>query len=161
MSAEDGRALVTLLLSACVEEKAQTSFDSRYPPALDAYQYMERLRTRLTLTSEQIWLASHYLHRFLLASKEPVARSSAHRLLATSVVLAQKFDEDVPCSERSYASVVGVALKELTHLQILFLRAVEYRLMYPCLEPPLESALERASSEDARGGEEDAVMHPC
>ena len=54
-----------------------------------------------------------------------------HRLLGVSIVLAQKFDEDVPHSTVAYARVVGVVPKELNKLQRLFLQEIDYRLTYP------------------------------
>ena len=126
-----GRHTVTLLLQACKIGTSSTAFDSRHPPSLTAFEYMERLQKNLDLTEEQVQLAAIYLDRFLKASREPLAYSSIYRLLGTAVVLAHKFDSDYPFSDRFYANVVGVIPRELQRLQRIFLQQIDYRLMYP------------------------------
>lgn len=126
-----GRETVTSLLAACSLDVAFTAFDSRYPPPISAYKYMERLRTLLELSQGQCFLAGLYLERYRRAEPMPLAFSAVHRLLGVASVLAHKFDSDFPFRERAYAAVVGVTAKELTRLQILFLKRIEYRLVYP------------------------------
>lgn len=127
----DGYRLVSQLLQLCGRIRDRTAFDSLHPPLLDAYQYMERLEKYLQPSSLQLELAWIYLVRFRQATGAPLSFSSVHRLLGISIVLAQKFDEDVPRSTVDYARVVGVVPKELNKLQRLFLQEIDYRLTYP------------------------------
>ena len=127
----DGYRLVSQLLQLCGRIRDHTAFDSQHPPMLNAYQYMERLERYLRPSSLQLELAWIYLVRFRRATGEPLSFSSVHRLLGVSIVLAQKFDEDVPHSTVDYARIVGVVPKELNKLQRLFLKEIDYRLTYP------------------------------
>lgn len=127
----DGSCLVSQLLQLCGQDRDRTAFDSLHPPVLNAYQYMDRLEKYLKPSSLQLELAWIYLVRFRRATGKPLSFSSVHRLLGVSIVLAQKFDEDVPHSTVAYARVVGVVPKELNKLQRLFLQEIDYRLTYP------------------------------
>ena len=131
MASATGRCVASFILGCCSVDSAKTAFDSLYPPSIDAYQYMERLRELLEVTEEQMGLARLYLERLARRSEEPLAFSAVHRLLGTAVVLAHKFDTDFPYSERTYAGAVGVAPKDLNLMQLLFLKKIDYRLMYP------------------------------
>ena len=85
----------------------------------------------LELSQGQCFLAGLYLERYRLAEPTPLAFSAVHRLLGVASVLAHKFDSDFPFGNRTYAAVVGVTAAELTRLQILFLKRIDYRLVYP------------------------------
>lgn len=126
-----GRCAASFILGCCSLDSAKTAFDSLYPPPIDAFQYVERLRKLLDVSEDQMALARLYLERLVCWSQEPVAFSAVHRLLGTAVVLAHKFDTDFPYSDRTYAAAVGVDPKELKKMQLLFLQKIDYRLMYP------------------------------
>ena len=147
-----GHETVKSLLAACSLDVAFTAFDSRYPPPISAYKYMERLRTMLELSRGQCFLAGFYLERYRLAEPSPLAFSAVHRLLGIASVLAHKFDSDFPFSDRTYAAVVGVTTSELMRLQILFLKRIDYRLIYP------ERCLSVWGSRDEAGRESPASM---
>lgn len=129
--AMNGSCLVSQLLQLCGQDRDRTAFDSLHPPVLSAYQYMDRLERYLKPSSLQLELAWIYLVRFRRATGKPFSFSSVHRLLGVAIVLAQKFDEDVPYSTVAYARIVGVVPKELNKLQRLFLQEIDYCLTYP------------------------------
>jgi len=148
------RSVEELLSRSCNTEMAATAFDSTVVPEISLRDYLDRLKRALFMTDAQVWLAVHYIDRYLKASGPTVSFSSMHRLLGTSAVLAQKFDSDVAFPERAYAKAVGVTVRELMGLQMLFMRSIDFRLMYPSPEEevtatqalklgaPLRSALE-------------------
>jgi len=131
MAREMGHCAAAFILGCCTGDKADTAFDSLYPPSVNAFQYMERLRKLLEVSEGQMALARLYLERLVYWTEEPIAFSAVHRLLGTAVVLAHKFDSDFPYSDRTYAAAVGVVPKELKRMQLLFLQKIDYRLMYP------------------------------
>ena len=127
-----GLVIAPWLQRACGVEKASTSlFDSAYPPSLSVGLYFERVALLLELSESQIALATEYLGRYLRATDGVTAESSLHRLLATALVLAHKFDDDFARGDASYGHATGLRTSELMLLQMAFLRKVDYRLMYP------------------------------
>ena len=125
------RSVAELLSRSCNAEMATTVFDSTSIPTISLHDYLDRLKRALSMTDAQVWLAVHYIDRYLKTSGPTVSLSSMHRLLGTALVLAQKFDSDIGYPERVYAKAVGVTVRELMGLQMVFMRQIDFRLMYP------------------------------
>jgi Cyclin len=106
-------------------------FDSKTIPCIDIGDYLTRVVKFVPLNKQQFLLAMEYLDRYLVACKTLLSPTSMHRLAAIAMVLAHKFDCDFPLRDARYGRIVGLSRRELMDLQMVFMRRVQYNLMYP------------------------------
>jgi phosphate system cyclin PHO80 len=100
-------------------------------PDIDIAEYLMRLAYYIPLTKQQLLLGVEYIDRYLISSNTFLSTTSMHRLTATAMVLAHKFDCDYPLKDACYGKIMGLKRNELMVLQMEFMRRVQYRLMYP------------------------------
>ena len=127
----------TVLLRQCrdrVPLEVPDVFDLREVPAITLAAYLTRLASYMTLTKPQFLLGIEYVDRYLNAYTPLLTALSVHRVVATAMVLAHKFDNDFPLDDVHYVKIIGVCSRDLMRLQFAFMQRVDYRLMYPeCL----------------------------
>ncbi len=109
-------------------------FDLLTVPDIGLAAYLARLSLYMTLTKPQFLLGIEYIDRYVAACTPPLTPLSVHRVAATALVLAHKFDNDFPLDDFHYGKIMGVCSRDLVRLQFAFMQRVNYRLMYPeCL----------------------------
>jgi hypothetical protein len=106
-------------------------FDSKTVPSIDIGEYLMRVAYYIPLTKQQFLLGIEYIDRYLISLNTSLSATSIHRLTATAMVLAHKFDCDYPLNDTQYGKIMGLNRHELMELQMEFMRRVQYRLMYP------------------------------
>lgn len=118
------------------EEKSAPSntldvFDSTCAPDIHLRDYLIRVVSYVPLDEAQFLLAIEYLDRYLCTRSDVLSPTSVHRLVAVAMVLAHKFDSDFPLSDVCYGRILGIPHPELMDLQMIFMKRLQYRLMYP------------------------------
>jgi len=121
----------SLFKTKSVRGDAIDVFDSKTVPDIDIAEYLMRLAYYIPLTKQQLLLGVEYIDRYLISSNTLLSTTSMHRLTATAMVLAHKFDCDYPLKDACYGKIMGLKRNELMVLQMEFMRRVQYRLMYP------------------------------
>ena len=110
------------------DKVAFTVFDAANEPSINVRDYIYRLQ-RLSRCSEAMCLiAVIYLDRLIVTGKLPIRCISIHRLIGTSFLLANKFLEDSPHTNKTWASIIGVSKAELSRMERTFLITIDYNL---------------------------------
>jgi hypothetical protein len=123
-----------VLSSLCrdgASSEAPDVFDLQAVPEIALAAYLARISMYLSLTKPQFLLGIEYIERFLAASSAALTSISVHRVVATAMVLAHKFDNDFALDDTTYGKIVGVCSRDLMRLQFAFMKRIDYRLMYP------------------------------
>ena len=106
-------------------------FDSKTAPEIEIKDYFIRAVSFVPLSKPQFLLALEYVDRYLCDREACLSLTSMHRLAATAMVLAHKFDCDFPLDDMHYGRIMGLEHFELMTLQMTFMKRINYRLMYP------------------------------
>ena len=137
----DTRDLVVLISSMLMEliryndaiplrDGHLTRFHSRAPPGISVQDYLQRLTTHATLSPPILLSMVYYIDRLCaLYSSFTISSLTVHRFLITSATVASKGLSDSFWTNKTYARVGGVSLKELALLELEFLARVEWRIV--------------------------------
>lgn len=107
-----------------------TRFHSRAPPGISVIDYLQRLTTHATLSPPILLSMVYYIDR--LASYYPaftISSLTVHRFLITAATVASKGLSDSFWTNKTYARVGGVSVKELALLELEFLVRVQWRIV--------------------------------
>lgn len=107
-----------------------TRFHSRAPPGISVVDYLQRLTTYATLSPPILLSMVYYIDR--LASFYPaftISSLTVHRFLITAATVASKGLSDSFWTNKTYARVGGVSVKELALLELEFLVRVQWRIV--------------------------------
>mmetsp|Transcript_62048 Transcript_62048/g.108633 ORF Transcript_62048/g.108633 Transcript_62048/m.108633 type:complete len:253 (-) Transcript_62048:26-784(-) len=107
-----------------------TCFHSVQPPSMSMSAYAARLRTYFLCSDTCLLVALMYMDRII--KKHPhirVSNLSSHRLFATALVIAVKFNEDKYYSNAYYAKVAGLRLQEVNKLERRFLQLLDWKVI--------------------------------
>jgi len=106
-----------------------TVFHAFTVPRVGLREYVNRIGYFASCSPECFVIAVVLLNRLLAYSPHiKLTLYTAHRLLATAVVLAVKSTDDHYYRNSYYASLSGVSPRELNRLEISFLSALQYDL---------------------------------
>lgn len=109
---------------------ASTLFHSAWPPATPIADYVAH---KSCCSSECFMLALIYIDRIIKRGAQvEVAPLTCHRIIATALVLAMKFQDDDLQSDAAYSRACGIPLRELSCLERAMLQLLSYKL---CLHP--------------------------
>lgn len=112
----------------CAAHKT-TLFHASTAPQISIQEYLARLAKYYHCSEGCLVLGLVYIDRLVkLHSDFVVSNLNIHRLLATGVMLAAKFHDDVFYSNKYYGKVAGVRLQELNKLEETFLRMINWQL---------------------------------
>jgi hypothetical protein len=138
LEAEDGKKVLSSLakllharIAAGMDKKQKaTKFDVDSPPLISLGDYLARLSDCLECGPACFVTAFIYISRFTEATpKTFISYYNAHRLIITSVVLAQKFYDDECYANKAYAMVGGVcSAKQLTEFEMHFLQKINWKV---------------------------------
>lgn len=106
-----------------------TCFHAVRRPGLGVEAYLGRLRTYCQCSSSCFIVSLVYIDRIVKAHPDfEVGSLNIHRLLASTVVLAAKFMDDIYYSNAYYAKVCGLSVKELNSLEVALVKMVNWKL---------------------------------
>lgn len=107
-----------------------TRFHSRAAPTISISDYLQRLTTHATLSPPILLSMVFYIDRLCaLYPAFTISSLTVHRFLITSATVASKGLSDSFWTNKTYARVGGVKLKELALLELEFLWRVEWRIV--------------------------------
>jgi hypothetical protein len=134
-----GRAIVQTL-SAVLESmilsaestpdifKRRTKFEALRAPQISVLDYLLRIYTYASCSSECFVLALIYIDRLHQMQGFVLTDLNVHRVVITSIVLAAKFFDDHYFNNAYYAKVGGVPCSEMNELEIEFLLLTNFSL---------------------------------
>lgn len=96
-------------------------------PFGDFLQAMQELLDHCGFHRKVLGMAAMYILR-IDRQRLKVTWKNINRLLLASLLLAIKYWEDDNMSNRQYAALVGLELRDINDLESLFLRLIDYRL---------------------------------
>lgn len=104
-------------------------FHSTRVPSISICEYLKRIRKYFVCSDECFVTALVYIDRISkLKSSLPVCDLTVHRLLFIAVTVAAKFQDDVYYSNKYYAKVGGISLREVNALEALFLKMLDWNV---------------------------------
>ncbi len=107
-----------------------TRFHSRAPPGISVLDYLQRLTTHATLSPPILLSVVFYIDRLCaLYPAFTISSLTVHRFLITSSTVASKGLSDSFWTNKTYARVGGVSMKELALLELEFLTRMEWRIV--------------------------------
>ena len=107
-----------------------TRFHSRAPPGISVLDYLQRLTTHATLSPPILLSMVYYIDKLCaLYPAFTISSLTVHRFLITSATVASKGLSDSFWTNKTYARVGGLSLKELALLELEFLWRVEWRIV--------------------------------
>lgn len=111
-------------------DRSYKYFTSNLRPKLSIEAYLDRLASYLHISDSCFIMALIYIDRLTEANPAiKIDNFSIHRLCATSVILAMKFNDDVILHQNQYvARVVGINSKELCLLEYKFMQMIDFAL---------------------------------
>lgn len=116
--------------AAAPKPRNKTHFDSAHAPPMGISDYLTKRIHRYFLCSESCYvLALVYMDR--LGKVDPamaVCDLNVHRMLATALLVAAKFNDDVYFANGYYAKVSGLSLREINLLESRFLKLLSWQV---------------------------------
>ncbi len=113
-----------------LQEGQLTRFHSRAPPGISVLDYLQRLTTHATLSPPILLSVVYYIDRLcILYPAFTISSLTVHRFLITSATVASKGLSDSFWTNKTYARVGGVSMKELALLELEFLTKMEWRIV--------------------------------
>lgn len=109
-------------------------FYNKNRPKMTVVSYVDRLAEYLHVSNSWFAVALIYIDRLTGANPNIfINECTIHRLLAVSLVLAMKYNDDQLLHNNAYVSqVVGIDTTELNRLEFLFMKMVDFKLfVYP------------------------------
>lgn len=107
-----------------------TRFHSRAPPGISVLDYLQRLTTHATLSPPILLSMVYYIDKLCaLYPSFTMTSLTVHRFLITSATVASKGLSDSFWTNRTYARVGGVSVKELALLELEFLVRMNWRIV--------------------------------
>jgi hypothetical protein len=107
-----------------------TRFHSRAPPGISVQDYLQRLTTHATLVPPILLSMVYYIDRLCaLYPAFTITSLTVHRFLIASATVASKGLSDSFWTNKTYARVGGVSIRELALLELEFLTRLEWRIV--------------------------------
>lgn len=107
-----------------------TRFHSRAPPGISVQDYLQRLTTHATLAPPILLSMVYYIDRLCaLYPAFTITSLTVHRFLIASSTVASKGLSDSFWTNKTYARVGGVSIRELALLELEFLTRLEWRIV--------------------------------
>jgi len=111
------------------QTKEETLFFSTVVPDIPIIDYLRRIAWYYDCSKESFVLALEYIHRVTKYNPEIVVNhNTAHRLIATCLLVATKFIDDLVFNHTFYAKVVGLPALAMSTLEQYFLLIISFDL---------------------------------
>jgi hypothetical protein len=117
--------------AAAVPEKSGkvSSFHSVRAPPISIPDYLKRIRKYFACSDECFVIALVYIDRITKASANvSVCSLTVHRMMVMAIMIAVKFEDDTYYSNKYYAKVAGLSLKEVNGLEAVMLKMLDWRM---------------------------------
>lgn len=107
-----------------------TRFHSRAPPGISVTDYLQRLTTHATLSPPILLSIVFYIDKLCaLYPAFTISSLTVHRFLITAATVASKGLSDSFWTNKTYARVGGVSIRELALLELEFLVRVDWKIV--------------------------------
>ena len=107
-----------------------TRFHSRAPPGISVVDYLQRLTTHATLLPPILLSMVFYIDKLCaLYPAFTISSLTVHRFLITAATVASKGLSDSFWTNKTYARVGGVSVRELALLEMELLTRVQWRIV--------------------------------
>lgn len=106
-----------------------SEYDSHTVPDIRLCDYLHRIASLSKCANRDFISALVYVDR--LISNGVISRISfhnVHRLVGVSIMISTKFYEDQPYTNKSWAKILGISLRELNSIEVSFLSAIQFNL---------------------------------
>lgn len=113
------------------EDRDLLKFYNYSDPPINLEDYIKRLifYTRQSVSPVNVAVAVLYIHRIEKNGKFEVNKYSIFRLLSVAYLVAFKYMDDPPVMKNGdYCKIAGLSLTELNALEVIFLKAIDYKL---------------------------------
>lgn len=138
---------LTSMASLSKGPEQMTRFHCKYAPAMSIGDYIGRVRRFFGCEASCYVVALTYIDRLIKVKPEIVfSPLSSHRMIITAITLAAKFNEDTFYSNKYYAKVGGVPLRELNMLEHYFLQLIDWKLQVAPEEYEVYASLARQAA---------------
>lgn len=117
--------------AAAMPEKSGkvSNFHSVRAPPISVPDYIKRIRKYFACSDECFVIALVYLDRITKTSPAvTVSELTVHRMTVIAIMIAAKFQDDVYYSNKYYAKVAGLSLKEVNGLEAVMLKMLDWRM---------------------------------
>jgi hypothetical protein len=116
-------------LAPASDVQRRTPFHSSRAPNISVADYFARVNQYFQCSDSCLILGPLLIDRLVKMNPDfEVSKMSIHRLLATSVMIAAKYHDDVYYSNSYYAKVAGIPVKEINRLEACFLSLIKWQL---------------------------------
>ena len=114
-----------------ISDPTKDSFASIKEPTIGIKKYLLRFMTHLEFAEESVYiLMLLYLNKYLKNEPEVYLTSlNVHRLLASCVLLAYKFQCDRCLNNKLIALIAGMPTSELNQLEFLIFKGLDFKLL--------------------------------
>ena len=126
-----------------------SEYDSHTVPDIQLCDYLYRIASLSKCTNRDVISALVYIDRLITNGIiSGISFHNVHRLLGVSIMISTKFNEDQPYSNKSWAKVLGIPLRELNSVEVSFLTSIDYnlRIELPELNGWIDSILRFATA---------------
>eukprot|EP01083_Nonionella_stella_P144307 450321_1 len=112
------------------QEHSASPFDSQNAPSVSIQRYLDRIAKYAKCSPTVYVVALIMIDRFIHYNPDvSLTPFTIHRLIATSFVISIKLRDDIYYSMPYYAQVLGVKPADLCHMEIAFLRQIDFDLL--------------------------------
>ena len=114
------------------QKKSQKEFDKIFnysrEPEISLYDYLSRIHKYLSINDSTLIISLIYIDRICKNKGVKLTKNNIHRILFSSILASIKFNEDKIYPNSFYAKIVGISVKELTKLESVFLKLIDFKL---------------------------------
>jgi len=112
-----------------VSKSQTTKFHALRPPKITIYEYVKRIVLCTNCSEECFALALIYIERLIRQNQGFfVNANNVHRLILTSIMIAEKYLDDECFDNDYYCRVGGLSLKEMNELEREFLLMINFNV---------------------------------
>jgi hypothetical protein len=113
-------------------KKSQKEYDKIFnhsiDPEISLYDYLSRIHKYLSINDSTLIISLIYIDRICKNKGVKLTKNNIHRILFSSILASIKFNEDKIYPNSFYAKIVGISVKELTKLESVFLKLIDFKL---------------------------------
>ena len=113
-------------LSSSSSGNGATIYEGSGDRHISIREYIKRWSKYAHNEEQVLLIAMIYLDRCCVKTKMTVSPTNVHRLLLACLLVASKWYHDTPFSNKHYAAVGGVSLRDLNRLEVALLKDMRF-----------------------------------
>ena len=121
-------SLIDDLTQSCHSSNQSCVFNAYNPPSITIEKYLLRIVKYLEASESTLIVSFILMKRFCSSTSLKLTNFNVHRIVFASFLTASKFNLDSVFSNKYFAKVAGVCMKELNKLEVDFLSKLRYNL---------------------------------